>query len=663
LAEELVYYRDDGHSTAGLYRLPLSSSTRTGEAELWARAGTTTAAAFDTSCNLIFHSPAPSRRNHWFNDLIRQLWGTTSPRGIEGSRQRLTVGARAHSPEVSPDGRRIVYVTNRAGTSTLRIADYRNDGTPAHERALVPSGRYEQVYTPRFSPDGRSVAYSVWTRGGYRDVRVVEIATGRVTAITHDRAHDQQPTWSTDGKTLFFVSDRTQIANIYAYELPSGVTHQVTNVISGAYSPELASDGKTLYYLGYTSAGFDLYALPLEPREWLPALAYREARPSPMPEAPARRWPVERYSAWETLRPYAYRIDYGPGTWGPTLSVSATGRDAAELHLLSAAVSVDTRQHEPSVGLAYYYNRLPAGLGIEFLRQTLPRKGRRYGDQSTVVIEHSTRVSSSVQLPIPTEFAQQTIVLEHSLEQFTSSLPVGDRADPYALITTEPRRGFLSTLRLQYGYTNAESSLYGISPEKGLTVWLGSELAAYELGSEFTSQLFRGLVSGYVPMPWGRHQVLALAVSGGSASGNYPRYFYTGGFVGIPNLDYYYLGGAPLSGFVLRGYEPTQFLGTHYNLYNAEFRFPLLYADRGVSTLPVFLRTLSGVVFADFGGAFDRLDASDPWDSYHLGLGAELWLELWLGYASGALRLGYARGTDSKAPHGGQAYAVVAASF
>jgi hypothetical protein len=68
-------------------------------------------------------------------------------------------------------------------------------------------------------------------------------------------------------------------------------------------------------------------------------------------------------------------------------------------------------------------------------------------------------------------------------------------------------------------------------------------------------------------------------------------------------------------------------------------------------------------VFADFGGAFDQLDLDDPLDDYHLGVGAELWLDFVLGYTGGqALRLGIARGFDSEAP-GLMTYFVASANF
>ena len=58
---------------------------------------------------------------------------------------------------MSPDGRRVAFVTNHAGTSTLRIADILPEGesSSAPVRRLVPSASFEQAFSPRFSPDGR----------------------------------------------------------------------------------------------------------------------------------------------------------------------------------------------------------------------------------------------------------------------------------------------------------------------------------------------------------------------------------------------------------------------------------------------------------------------------------------------------------------------------
>ena len=160
-----------------------------------------------------------------------------------------------------------------------------------------------------------------------------------------------------------------------------------------------------------------------------------------------------------------------------------------------------------------------------------------------------------------------------------------------------------------------------------------------------------------------------MAASAGISAGTYPRggLYYAGGFVGQDVADTYesfFDSGLRQSAFTLRGYASRQFSGSEYNLFNAEYRFPISYVDRGVSTLPVYMTTISGALFADYGGAFHRIDLRRPLESYHLGVGAELWVNLVLNYRTrGTIRIGHARGTDSAAAAGGQTYIVVASAF
>jgi hypothetical protein len=662
-----VYYSDDGHSPVGFWRVPLETRDRAAESdvELWTRASGNHV-SFEPGCGFVFDTVAPSRRRYYFNDLFRQPKGTRSERGLRGSRDRLTTGRRAKEPDVSPDGRRVVYVTQRAGTSTLRIADLTPEGTLQNERILVPSARYEQAFSPRFSHDGKRVAYSSWSHGGYRDIRVVDVKTGAFWQVTRDVALDQQPSWSPDDRHLYFTSDRSGIANVYAYDLATARLRQVTNVITGAYMPEPSPDGKTLAYLGYTADGFDLHALPLEPSSFIEPTDPPGPRARPHPDPPHTRWQARKYNPLPTLRPHAYEVEHGLGAFGKTLKLVTDGSDVVGHHAFRATLVVPYEAGEPSGSLVYAYRRLPMDFVLSGFRTAAPRRGYLYGDRQPLFTETFTGVSTGLSYTEPGEWDAQSISLYYTAGEFDSKLPVGTAADPYSRVTRDPHRGFLGMVSLGWGYSNIDSSLYGIGAERGFSVAANLDLASRETGSDDTMTAMFARLTGYLPMPWADHHTLALAASGAAAVGTYPRrgLYYTGGFVtDLPILDAY-TDGVRQGAFVLRGYEPVAFIGTQYNLLNAEYRFPIAYADRGVATLPVFLRTLSGTLFADYGGAYDQLDLDDPFGQYHLGVGGELWVDLVLGYhARGTLRLGYARGFSDEAISGGQAYAVVASAF
>jgi len=94
------------------------------------------------------------------------------------------------------------------------------------------------------------------------------------------------------------------------------------------------------------------------------------------------------------------------------------------------------------------------------------------------------------------------------------------------------------------------------------------------------------------------------------------------------------------------GYPIVIEAGRYYALFNAEYRFPIVNIDRGMSSLPLlFLNRISGNVFVDYGSAFD--DAYTA--KFKTGTGAELVVRCHAGLHRGIhLRLGYARGLASE---------------
>lgn len=660
---KLAYVRSDADTLGGIYELELGGPKEPPDEELVARS-TGRSLAFGADCSLFFDMPTPSRRKYPFGDLFRLAPGASSPSGLDRERERLTTGRRARDVDVSADGRHIAYVTQDAGTSTLRSADLTPDGRIENERRLVPSAEFEQAYTPRFSADGTQIAYGAWTAGGYRDIRIVDVASGRFRELWHDRALDMEPAWSSDGKTLFFASDRTGISNIYAYTLATGSLAQVTNVLTGAYMPEPSPDGRSLVYVGYTAAGFDLYVMDLDSARYLPAAAPESERPF-APGLVRHSWPVSEYNALPTLAPHAYSLNAGPGTFGDSIILAASGADAVGLHSLAASLTLARRRGFVSAELDYAYFGLPFAFHASAFRDSAPRADYRATGSGMTVVERRTGVSTGVELPLPGTFDSQDIALSYTVLDWDHDQPLGASLDPDALLPTEPDRGVLATVHLGYQLTTATATAYAISPESGIGLGIGADIADGAWGSESTLVAFTGAFTGYLGMPWLRHHVLAFGLSGGAAAGTYPRldYFYTGGFADTPPFDAI-RSGVRQTGFVLRGYKPLQFYGSTYNLLNVEYRFPIVYVDRGLSTLPGFLRTLVGTAFLDWGGAYDQLNLRDPWQAYHVGVGGELRVDLSLIYADDTeFRFGLARGLDSKAPHGMQSYLVLASQF
>jgi hypothetical protein len=654
----VLYFRDDGHGASGFVALPLANTPSSLEGRLISRSSGSTA-SFSPKCDLVLQSDAPSNRLYSFNDLFLQRRGTQTPRGWEGGRVRLTTGRRARYPDVSHDGKHVAYVTDRAGTTTLRISDLSDDGQLTNERALLPAIRDEQVFTPRFSPDDRYVAYGVWTRGGYRDLRVFDRSSGSTRTLWKDRAIDQEPSWSPDGRILYFSSDRTGISNIYAFELTTGRLHQVTNVFTGAFMPEISPDGRTLVYVGYGSGGFDLYAMPVDEASWLDAIESANTRDDRVFLPDRGRLEATTYNPLPTLRPRALSLDYRSDSTSQQFIASVRGSDIVGLHFVSASAVLNSGNAQPDLFASYAYSGYKEMLVTSLSRTTDPNTVFNYGSSTQKVRRIRTSASTGVQIPIPGEFSGQSLSLTYVAAHVDAQLPTGIGADPYAPIAIEPFRGFTSAVRIGYQFSNVEQYLYSVSAERGINVALGLDHANRYFGSQLEGSSAYAHFRWYMPIPYLRHHVLALGTTLAASSGRAESGYALGGYQDSPLLTSI-LNGLVQSRLTLRGYTAGQFQGSHLMLLQSEYRFPVVWVDRGLSTLPFFLRGFSAALGADYGGAFNDYAGRNLSPNLRLGVAGELWTYLTFGYGLDVqLAFGYARGTGAGAIPGGTSYLVL----
>jgi hypothetical protein len=651
-AGDALLFADDGHDRAGLYRVPLVRDaagvvvgSRERDRELMIRTNGASAASFAPDGSVVFDSTDILNELYFYDDLFSLPRGEKSPSGLDSRRTRLTEGFRAIDPDVSPDGRRVVFTTNHRGTTYLQIADLR-DGAITNVHALVPSLDFDQAFTPRWSPDGTHVAYSSWRHGGYRDVRLVDVHDGSFVEITHDRAVDGDPSFSKDGRWLLFHSDRTGVANVYAYELATARLFQVTNVLTGAYQPELSPDGKNLLYVGYTHMGWDLYAMPFDPARFLEALPYVDDRPSPPAPAPHHEWTIEPYDPLRTLVPRSYSVQITPGNFGQMAVVGATGSDIAGHHGVSVQLTDELERPFLQGNVGYTYGRLPVDLSLSMYRSITPRAGIAIGQTfKPTWIQEQVGASTGVSYAMPRAFDAQSFALAYNYGHLDGNFEIPPSAfNPYDT-PSYPFRGNYATLHLAYAYSNAEGYLNSVGAERGFSFNAAVDVSDPALASEFRGYTSAMHLQTYFRMPWARHHALALHMGTGASGGSYPGRgtFYVGGFVDEP-VATSIRSTLVQSSFVLRGYAPVTEVGQYYALFNGEYRFPIAQIERGAETLPFFLSRVSGAAFVDYGSAFD-----DPRGAkFKTGTGAELWFDFDFSYVLGmTFRLGYARGLAS----------------
>jgi TolB protein len=137
------------------------------------------------------------------------------------------------NPDWSPDGRRIVFSSNWKIGHQIYVVDVATEKT----RRLSPVGGCE----PRFSPDGRKVAYVRRRPRGKKDVsHIVEhdLATGEETVLVDWPALNYDPAYSPDGSEVAFASTITGHWEIYRQSLADGRAHRVTFAEAEARYPD-----------------------------------------------------------------------------------------------------------------------------------------------------------------------------------------------------------------------------------------------------------------------------------------------------------------------------------------------------------------------------------------------------------------------------------------
>lgn len=126
------------------------------------------------------------------------------------------------------------------GTETIVLSGLR-------QRAQNGFHQVSWLLSPAFSPDGRRIAYIEDAGLGSADLRVIDIATKRVTRYS-DGANLGDPAWSPDGRTIATTTYNTDTPGILLWTAP-GVATRMEDLPEGeAYRPSFTPDGERIVY-------------------------------------------------------------------------------------------------------------------------------------------------------------------------------------------------------------------------------------------------------------------------------------------------------------------------------------------------------------------------------------------------------------------------------
>lgn len=551
--------------------------------------------------------------------------------------KRLTKKMRARTPSWSPDGGKVLFATNTGcGNTDIAVLDLNNRGVTS----LTNTDDLSFYSGCAWSPKGDKIAFVRLAPGKLQQIWVADSDGSSMRAITDGLTQDLTPTWSPDGKHILFASGRTGIYNIFAYNVETQQTVQLTNVLGGAISPSFSRDGKTVAFAGYSGGGWDIQTAEVDldkaPQAQEPSSVLRRVE---YPEL-GGDYRITDYRALRTILPTSWSpFFYYTGEYGAIVA----GQDVLEKHFYTLQLGYSSFVHRPVMGLAYIYE----GLKYRSLPVVATVRGYKVpvfypelmkdieGDYADyweeraafdfslgVIIWRSTE--TEIRLSLGYEWMK--------FERISHLEPGG----------SVPGTGTLSSVYLSADLDSTKLYRMGISATDGRKLNITGKSAGPSLGSDYRIESLMLTWAEYVSSPWGSHHVMMGRVRGGASSGDI-----------IDKRSLFQVGGAeeilPVSNssaYPLRGYEANRYMGTHAAVATLEYRFPLRLIEGGPATRGLFLRKLSGYLFAESGNAWSGpmyLRAFKASAGLGLRLSTDLFYRRLEGYA---IDLGFAHGFD-----------------
>jgi hypothetical protein len=507
----------------------------------------------------------------------------------DGRVERLTRGARAADPDVSPDGRTIVYTVQQSGRMSLVLRPIETTAVAVRlgPPRVLRDDPDTQYAAPRWSPDGRIVSAERRRLHERPDVVLIDVPRRAIVArVTADAGRVGEPEWLPDGSRLIVSWERPDLPfNLYEVD-PMGASEAraLLELASGARSASVSPDGRRLAFVGYTVDGYDIFSAPLR-RAMGPVVTGLGVERSSTGSTGSMASPASIGSPGSS-EPYSPVSSLLPRFWMPLLETDEDrvevgagtgGLDVLGRHAYASTVRWADRAR-PDWDVAYAYDRWRPTVLLSASDDLTVWQGADYRE---------TSVDAGVLLPFSTVRRRQWLY---------GSIHATREEDPNGSFA---RR----SLRLAYQFRTARHYGYSISPQEGLLAGVTAEMTRKALGSDADATTVTADLRAYPPVG-GRHRVLALRAAFAGSYGDLDgRRIVGAGGTAAPGTTIAF--GRDAVGLA-RGFAIDDIVGYRAAVVNVDYRVPLWTIERGLGRLPVFVRQVHAAVFVDAAHAWRR---------------------------------------------------------
>jgi len=173
----------------------------------------------------------------------------------------------------SPDSRRVAFVARSVERHVLYVMDVAK-GDILQE---IPTD-LDDMNSPAWSPDGDRIVV-VGLKDGFSDLYEVTLADGRIERLTHDIYDQRAPVWSRDGAWLAYSSDEpwmeptvspTEVArthDLFLLDVRTGERSRLTHSLANDQHPAWSPDGRHIVFVSDRSGTDNLHVLDLDRME------------------------------------------------------------------------------------------------------------------------------------------------------------------------------------------------------------------------------------------------------------------------------------------------------------------------------------------------------------------------------------------------------------
>ena len=187
-------------------------------------------------------SPAGNRLAFTQNRKNTNIWRLDLAEPQPHVRKAIVSSREQTAPNISPSGSQIAFESNRSGGTEIWVSDI--DGSNPLQ---LTSFGICMTGTPRWSPDGKLIAFDS-RAGGEANVYLVNPGGGSPRKLNIDIHGNTQPSWSRDGKWIYFVNGADAHAPTI-WKVSSAGGHAVPITQGEASLPVESPDGQLVYFV------------------------------------------------------------------------------------------------------------------------------------------------------------------------------------------------------------------------------------------------------------------------------------------------------------------------------------------------------------------------------------------------------------------------------